>query len=142
MYQQKNEALHTQECTHMNNNAFFLLRPDLHKKKRSQYQPFQFSSQKGKQTFYFFRPYVITYLCSLFLLNNFLLLQQQELMGSKLFTQAQQYLQGNNFEQCLLVLQQCLEIRTKVLYRYHKDIAETQDCIARCYASVGKAKLK
>ena len=50
------EALHAQMCTHMN-DITFLPCPDFEKKKkRSTYRPSQFLSQKGKQTFYFFRP--------------------------------------------------------------------------------------
>ena len=63
------EALHAQEFTPMNNIVFHL-HPDFKKKKKkknkinnnnkkaSTYQPSQFSGQKGKQTFYFFRPYI------------------------------------------------------------------------------------
>lgn len=34
-------------------------------------------------------------------------------------------------------LKKCHKIRKHILYKYHKDLAETQDCLARCYAIVG-----
>ena len=40
-----------------NEGHFFLIFKMKKKKKRSTYRPSRFSGQKGKQTFYFFRPY-------------------------------------------------------------------------------------
>ena len=52
------EGLHAQECTNMNDILYHLC-PDLGKKKTtttSTSRPSQIWSQKGKQTFCFFRP--------------------------------------------------------------------------------------
>ncbi|XP_072014790.1 SET and MYND domain-containing protein 4-like [Amphiura filiformis] len=65
-------------------------------------------------------------------------LKQQEVKATRLFSQALEFLHGSDFEGCISALRPCYEIRTKVLYKYHKDMAETQDCMARCYASLGK----
>ena len=51
---------------------FFCVRCKKRKKKRSTYRPSQFSGQKGKQTFYFFRTYGILLSCLLaFCCTNF-----------------------------------------------------------------------
>jgi len=34
-------------------------------------------------------------------------------------------------------LKDCLDSQIKILYKHHKNLAETQDCLARCYAISG-----
>ena len=39
-------------------------------------------------------------------------------------------------------LQKCQIMRAKVMYKYHRDLAEVNDSLARCYAAIGKFLLK
>ena len=57
--QTNSEVLHAQEYTHMNDIAYHVCADFFFFK--STYRPSQFLGQKGKQTFYFFRPYCISY---------------------------------------------------------------------------------
>lgn len=38
-------------------------------------------------------------------------------------------------------LESCYEVQRKVLYKHNRDLAQTQDCLARCWAMLGKGDI-
>lgn len=54
-----------------------------------------------------------------------------------LFQTGVELLQEDKILESLVELTKCYDIRTGILYKYHKHLSEVQDCLARCYAMSG-----
>lgn len=57
--------------------------------------------------------------------------------AQKLFNEAILYLEEGSCPKSVAVLKECLKKRQNVLQKYDKDVAETHDALARCYATLG-----
>ncbi|XP_038058725.1 SET and MYND domain-containing protein 4-like [Patiria miniata] len=60
--------------------------------------------------------------------------------ASNLFKLSQHFLACKHVEECLGILHQCYNIQREILYKHHKALAETQDCLAQCYSHMGDFK--
>ena len=45
------------------------------------------------------------------------------------------------FTDAITVVTSCYKLRKKLLYKHNRELAETQDCLARCYAMIGQFKI-
>ncbi|EDO35173.1 predicted protein [Nematostella vectensis] len=70
---------------------------------------------------------------------------EEELSHSRqaelLFFKAVRTMERIGVQEALGLFQECLRTRTQILHPHHKDLAETHDALARCYAMIGDFKL-
>ncbi|XP_077996435.1 protein-lysine N-methyltransferase SMYD4-like [Glandiceps talaboti] len=59
----------------------------------------------------------------------------------KLFLQAVELLELDQVQDSLAILHECYEVQQTILYRHHQQLAETQDCLARCYVTLGENEI-
>ncbi|XP_052802210.1 SET and MYND domain-containing protein 4-like [Mya arenaria] len=50
-------------------------------------------------------------------------------------------LQQNKLKEAVHILKKCLSIRQTILHAHNRQLSETQDCLARCYATLGDFKM-
>jgi len=53
------------------------------------------------------------------------------------FEKAEICIENENYDEALDKLKKCLRLRKDALYKYHDDIADTMDFIAKVYAIIG-----
>jgi len=53
------------------------------------------------------------------------------------FATAEIYIETEKYDEALVILKKCLLLRKDALYKYHEDIADTMDLIAKVYAMLG-----
>ncbi|XP_041367336.1 SET and MYND domain-containing protein 4-like isoform X2 [Gigantopelta aegis] len=63
---------------------------------------------------------------------------QQLETASRLFTEALSLLEQSQIRGAVKQFKDCQDIRQRILYRHHKQLAEVEDCLARCYAMIGE----
>ncbi|XP_071790711.1 SET and MYND domain-containing protein 4-like isoform X1 [Asterias amurensis] len=72
--------------------------------------------------------------------QNLAKLSKEKERASNLFKLSQHFMECKHIEECLGILHQCYNIQQTILYQHHKALAESQDCLAKCYAQIGDFK--
>ncbi|XP_021368116.1 SET and MYND domain-containing protein 4-like [Mizuhopecten yessoensis] len=69
--------------------------------------------------------------------DNSLPYKEKAGVAKDLFLQGIQRLEAHNITGAVEVMQRCHKIRNVILHKYHRDLTETKDFLARCYAIMG-----
>ncbi|XP_033753100.1 SET and MYND domain-containing protein 4-like [Pecten maximus] len=72
--------------------------------------------------------------------DNSLAYKEKAGLAKDLFLQGIQRLEAHNITGAIDVMRRCHKIRNAILHRYHRDLTETKDFLARCYAIIGDFK--
>ncbi|XP_069133259.1 SET and MYND domain-containing protein 4-like [Argopecten irradians] len=72
--------------------------------------------------------------------DNSLPYKEKAGIAKDLFLQSIQNLEAHNITGAIDVMKRCHKIRNSLLHRYHRDLTETKDFLARCYAIKGDFK--